>query len=146
MTDASGAIDAALAPDEEETAALRALWLALAGPLVWGGLESPRLGALPKLRRRVLELGERLASLAQPPAWLPGPRARLKSALATALAAREALAQCEQARADLGPGGERAAFDAAWQALSAQVERSLDARCARWATMLETLESDEHDD
>jgi hypothetical protein len=107
MTLDADAVDRALACDSGWLAALRRDWLALADLAVWGGAQSSRLGALPRLRKRVMELGERFASLGAPRGWIPQPRERLKSALATAIAARELLEQCAQALAELDAGAER---------------------------------------
>ena len=87
------AVDRAIACDADWLAALRRDWLALADLAVWGGAQSSRLGALPRLRKRIMELGERLASLGAPRGWIPQPRERVKSVLATAIAARELLDQ-----------------------------------------------------
>jgi hypothetical protein len=94
-------VDRALACDARWLQALRHDWLALMELAVWGGLASARLGALPRLRRRMLDLGERLAALGASRDWIPQPRERLKSALATALAVRELLAQCAQGLEEL---------------------------------------------
>ncbi|MGH8747266.1 MAG: hypothetical protein ACREUK_12350, partial [Burkholderiales bacterium] len=75
------AVDRVLACDARWLAALRRNWLALADLALWGGAQSSKLGALPRLRKRILELGERLASLGASRSWIPQPRERLKSAL-----------------------------------------------------------------
>jgi len=132
------AVDLALACDAEWLAGLRRDWLALADLAVWGGAQSSRLGALPKLRKRITELGERLAGLGAPRGWIPQPRERLKSALATAIAAGELLEQCGQLIAELEPGAARDELDAALAALSRRTRGRLDQQAARWAELLDS--------
>lgn len=118
-------------------AELRARWNALADVAVWGRLGSGELGALPRLRKRVLELGEKLAALQASRAWIPRPREQLKSALAAALAAKEALARCEEASAALD-GEARAALAACLAELRRGLEDRIDERAARWARLLDS--------
>lgn len=132
------AVDFALACDAEWLAGLRRDWLALADLAVWGGAQSSRLGALSKLRKRVLELGERLAGLGAPRGWIPQPRERLKSALATAIAAGELLEQCQQLIGELDAGAARDELAAALAALSRRTRARLGERAARWAELLDS--------
>ncbi len=138
-------VDRALVCDARWLQALRHDWLALIELAVWGGLDSARLGALPRLRRRMLDLGEKLAALGAPRDWIPQPRERLKSALATALAVRELLAQCAQGLEELQDNAARDALRAALRALAARAGERLDDYAARWARMLDgQLASEEH--
>jgi len=132
------AVDLALACDADWLAGLRRDWLALADLAVWGGAQSAKLGALPKLRKRIMELGERLAGLGAPRGWIPQPRERLKSALATAIAAGELLEQCAQVIAELDAGAARNELAAALAALSQRTRARLDERAARWAVLLDS--------
>jgi hypothetical protein len=132
------AVDRALACDPDWLAALRRDWLVLADLAVWGGVQSSKLGALPRLRKRIMELGERLASLDAPRGWIPQPRERLKSALATAIAAGGLLEQCAQALAELDAGVARDALAAALAGLSQRARAPLDELAARWAGMLDS--------
>jgi hypothetical protein len=131
-------VDRALTCDAEWLAGLRRDWLALADLAVWGGAQSSRLGALPKLRKRIIELGERLAGLAAPRGWIPQPRERLKSALATAIASGELLEQCGRLIAELDAGAARDELDAALAALSRRTRARLDEQAARWAELLDS--------
>lgn len=128
--------------DSAERDALRREWLALVDLAVWGGAQSQRMGALPRLRKRVAELGERLAAIDAPRGWIPRPRERLKSALASVLAARDALAQCAQAIDALDPAdadATREALRAALQRIEARAEPRMAAAAERWARQLEAL-------
>ena len=132
------AVDRALACDAGWLAALRRDWLVLADLAVWGGAQSSKLGALPKLRKRIMELGERLVSLGAARGWIPQPRERLKSALATAIAARELLEQCAQALAELDAGEAHDELAAALQVISRRARAPLDEHAARWAALLDS--------
>jgi hypothetical protein len=127
----------ALAPDVVWQSELRQAWLRVAETAVWGGIESAQLGAVPRLRKRVLELGEKLALLGAPAQWLAAPRERLKSALATALAAQTLLAQCEATLAQLAPGEARDALEAALAALAGSARDTLARRAESWANLLD---------
>ena len=132
------AVDRALVCDADWLTGVRRDWLALADLAVWGGAQSAKLGALPKLRKRIMELGERLAGLGAPRGWIPQPRERLKSALATAIAAGELLEQCAQAIAELDAGAARDELAAALAALSRRTRARLDEHAARWAELLDS--------
>jgi len=132
------AVDRALACDPGWLAGLRRDWLVLADLALWGGAQSSKLGALPRLRKRVMELGERLASLGAPRGWIPQPRERLKSALATAIAAGGLIEQCAQALAELDAGTPHDALAAALGDLSQRARAPLDELAARWAGMLDS--------
>jgi hypothetical protein len=132
------AVGRALACDPDWLAALRRDWLVLADLAVWGGAQSSKLGALPRLRKRIMELGERLASLGAPRDWIPQPRERLKSAPATALAAAGLLEQCAQALAELDEGSAHDALAAALTELTRRARAPLEELAARWAGMLDS--------
>ncbi len=132
------AVDRALAADAAWLAELRERWGALVKIVVWGRLASARIGALPRLRKRVLELGEKLAALGAPREWIPRPRERLKSALAAALAARALLEQCAQALDELDAGDDREALARSLAALREVAEAQLEQYAGRWAALLDS--------
>lgn len=85
-----------LALDAQWIDALRCGWLELIKTTVWSELHGARPGAIGRLRKRALEIGERLRSLAAARDWIPRPRERLKSARACALGMDEGLAALEE--------------------------------------------------
>lgn len=91
-----GDVDQALEIGAAWTEDARSAWRSLLDLLVWGQLGSPRLGGLPKARKRALDLGERLKSLVSDRDWIPRPRERLKNALASYLNASESLDELER--------------------------------------------------
>jgi hypothetical protein len=131
------AVEAALSLDAAWVGRLRAAWLHLIDLATWGDVRCARLGASGRLRKRVLETGERLKSLAGPRDWIPHPRERVKSALAAALNLRESLAALAQAAREAEAGADAAAFAGA----VADLQRAVDARLGTletlWAELLD---------
>jgi hypothetical protein len=114
----------------------RSLWLELASLAVFGELRLPEVGALPRLRRRVLDAGERLRALAADRGWIPRPREQLKNALASALGAQEALDQIAGVAPDL-QGPDRDRFAATLAALRAALADEITPRANKWAKLLD---------
>lgn len=135
-------VDAALEFEQARVAELRQQWQELIAIAVWDGVESDRLGAAPRLRKRLLELGERLKSLVASRGWIPHPRERLKSALAAALALRESLAAVAVVLPELRPGTEAARLTAAYQLLRCVLEQELQERETAWARLLDAQIAD----
>ncbi len=129
--------DAALQFNATWTAALQAQWLELTAVAVWDDVAMSRLGSAPRLRKRVLELGERLRSLTASRTWIPHPRERLKSALAAALAVRETLGMLDGLMPELAPGAGADRLRAALAALQATVMAELPQRETVWAGLLD---------
>ena len=128
-------VDAALTLDAAWADAIRQRWSALITLAVLGDLKTQRLGALPRFRRRVLDLGERLRSLLAAREWIPQPRDQLKSALASALSLRECLAQVEAGVAELDDGPDLDPLRAELAAFVAAVA-ALEPRMNAWASLL----------
>ena len=127
---------AAVTLDRAWVAEARAAWLALMELAVFGDVKSSRLGAMTRVRKRALDVGERLRSLVAERAWIPHPREQLKNALACALNLRESLTQLAASAKDVDAGGEAQALQAAIQRLEALAER-LRPLENRWASLLD---------
>jgi hypothetical protein len=138
-------VDDALTLDAAWKSELKQRWLALAGCAVFGAVGSSRIGGLPKARRRVLELGERLAALFADRAWIPHPRERLKNALASALALRETLDQLDRAAAELDRGAEIGLLRECVRAVQGSALAPLEALELRWVGMLDAQLRDADD-
>ena len=135
-------VDRALVLDPAWAARLRSLWLELAAAAVFGGLRGPHVGALPRLRRQVLDAGERLRALLADRAWIPQPRERLKNALASALALREALDALETAAREV-KGADAAAFRATLADLRTAALDEAARHANEWAVLLDRRAPDE---
>jgi hypothetical protein len=134
--------DAALALDDAWRGSVRQAWARIAELAVFGDLRAGAIGALPRLRKRVLELGERLRALAAARDWIPQPRERLKNALAAAIGARDALAEVRGQAGGL-TGADAAAFEAALAALASALEPVLGERANAWAALLARRHGDD---
>ncbi len=126
--------------------AMRTEWLALINLAVWGEVKSSRLGAMGRLRRRVLEVGEKLNSLCANRDWIPHPREQLKNALGSSFSLKESLATLQKAIADADGGADVAAFAAQAARLQAVIEAELPALENRWAEFLDTQYLDDEED
>jgi len=129
--------DAALQFDAAWMHALQSQWQALMTVAVWDDVAMTRLGSAPRLRKRVLELGERLRSLTASRAWIPHPRERLKSALAAALAVRETLDGLDALLPELAAGTGADRLRAALEVLRETVKSELPGRETAWARLLD---------
>lgn len=132
-----------IAPDWCE--ALQEGWTRLMVLAVWGEVKSGRLGAMGRVRRRVLETGEKLNSLCASRDWIPHPREQLKNALGSSLALKDALQQLQRGLQDVDGGADREAFVAALGVLEARLSDRLPALENRWAELLDS-QYDEVDD
>lgn len=97
--------------DPERIDDLRARWLRLLDLSVWGELKSAQIGALPRLRKRLLELGENLRSLVSDRTWIPQPREQVKGAMGASLKLRDSLLDLERAAAFIEGGADFPQFE-----------------------------------
>lgn len=122
----------------------RQAWLASMELAVWGDVRSSRLGVTARVRKRVLEVGERLKSLSADRAWIPHPREQLKNALASALNLRDSLRELERTAGSLDGGNDRDALIAGL----AQLRNAVDEIAPlenRWAQLLDAQYREAHD-
>jgi exonuclease VII small subunit len=124
----------ALAPDPRWERAAHSHWLALMDLAVWADLRLPQLGAVTRLRKRVLELGECLRSVGADRQWIPHPRERMKNALASTLRLRQCLRDLERIVEGLDEGTQSRAFRAQLAELAALAEElaPLERAWAQW--------------
>lgn len=130
-------VAAALAFDPAEVASLRQAWLRLLDLAVWGDLVSSKIGALPRLRKRLLETGEDLRSLVADRQWIPQPRERLKSALGSSVKLRDGLLNLERAAVLLDGGADFAVFERALMTWREALLRFIEVHEQRWAGLLD---------
>jgi len=138
------ALDRALAFEPSRLEALRRGWRTVIDLVVWAPPSSGRLGALARLRKRAFDLGEKLAALGASRAWIPHSRERAKSALASALAAAQALEQFAAPFAELEPGAERDSLAQAFAALRADAEQPIREYGEHCARLLEAVTQEEN--
>ncbi len=97
--------------DPEPLQDLRRRWIALLELAVWGDLKSQKIGAIPRLRKRLLETGESLRSVVNDRSWIPQVRERIKGAMAASLNLRDALLNLDRAAQAVDGGEDFAHFE-----------------------------------
>ena len=122
---------------------VRGTWLALMELSVWGDVKSSRLGAMSKLRKKVLDVGEKLKSLAADRAWIPHPREQVKNALGSSFNLKDSLLQLERSAQDVDGGSELATFNALLIELHGLIVQPLAPLENQWATLLNSQYQDE---
>lgn len=136
----------ALALDPAWVAELRQCWLGLMEICIFGDVKSSRLGAISRLRKRLLDVGEKLRSLTADREWIPHPREQLKNALGSSFNLKDSLGQLEKCAQDVDGGTELAAFNAAMARLHALIVSPLEGQENRWAALLDSQYRDEVED
>ncbi|WP_414040421.1 hypothetical protein ACJU26_15100 [Acidithiobacillus sp. M4-SHS-6] len=96
-------------------------WVALMELAVWGDLRSQQIGLAGKLRKRILEFGERLRSYVSDRSWIPHPRDQIKNALSTSLQLREVMEKVDEVLCPFAEGADLARLQSFWQAFSARL-------------------------
>ena len=132
--------------DPTWSAQLRDHWLNLMGLAVMGEVKSTRMGATSRIRKRLLELGEKLRSLIADRTWIPHPREQVKNALGSAYSLKDALLQFERAAQDADGGADYIKFAAAVVALHQCLLAHLPDLENRWAGLLDSQYSEDEDD
>ncbi len=132
------------APDDvtlpaELMTTVHAQWVTLMDLAVWGDLKSEQLGLLGKLRKRILDLGERLKSLDSDRAWIPKRRERIKNLLGSCLSARDALLQAERAAQNVSGGRDAEKLSEVFVALHKFITSDLQRHENTWAETLQAL-------
>lgn len=127
-------------------ASLRARWLSLMDLAVWGDLKGDKLGALTRLRKRLLEVGERLRSVAADRHWIPQPRERLKNLLGSSISLRDALVLAERSIQDVTAGKDKDRLNEQFVALHGLIQTDLRARENQWAAALQEINKKALDD
>jgi hypothetical protein len=132
-------VQASMAFDPDQITAFRTRWGQLMELAVFGDLKAGEIGALPKLRKRLLEYGEKIRSLFNDRSWIPQPREQVKSVLTASLDVRDKLQAVEKEVAGLTGGADREAFQAEFNALRDELVALMESREARWKDLLNQL-------
>lgn len=140
----SETIKQALKLDAAWTGEARKVWLALMDLAVCGDLGASRLGVLGRVRKRTLEVGEKLKSLSADRNWIPHPREQLKNALASALHLNDSVKELARIAGDLDNGADLGAFCAKLAQMQHLVQ-DLEPLEQRWAQLLDSHNRDQRD-
>ena len=136
----------AVTMDPAWVAEVKQVWLALMELTVWGDVKSSRLGAMGKLRKKTLDLGEKLKSLAADREWIPHPREQVKNALGSSFNLKDSLLQLERAAQDVDGGTELEQFNQLMVRLHMLVVTPLESLENRWAQLLDSQYLDEENE
>ncbi|WP_124949512.1 hypothetical protein [Sulfuriferula thiophila] len=142
----ANAVKLAVTIDTDLVNALRQHWLVLMELAVWGEVKSTRMGATSRMRKRLLEVGEKLRSLVADRAWIPHPREQVKNALGSAYSLKDALLQFERAAQDVDGGTDYAAFAAGVIALHQCLLDRLPDLENQWAGLLDSQYDEDEDE
>lgn len=132
--------------DPQPIAALRRDWLALLDLAVFGDVRSSKLGAVDRLRKRLLECGEGLRSLTNDRSWIPHPREQIKGAMGACVKLRDVLLGLDRAAQSVDGGADYAVFEKTLLAFRHDLLRLLEHHETLWATLLEEQYDDADDD
>ena len=77
--------------NDEKLKEIKSKWIEVMQLLMWCDVSSKKIGALPRSRKRVLEVGESFGSFISSKAWIEQPRQQLKSALGSSVKLRDSL-------------------------------------------------------
>ncbi len=129
----------AIALDSAWRDEVRGQWLRMMELAVWGDLKGTNPSAGGRLRKRVLEFGEKLRSLFNDRGWIPQPREQLKNLLGSCLSLRDSLTMLEKSAQDIGGGTDHAEFQQLLAGLQQMVAGRLRERENVWAAMLDGI-------
>lgn len=132
--------------DAEQITDLRNRWRDLMDLCVWGDLKSQKIGAIPRLRKRVLETGENLRSVLNDRRWIPQVRERIKGAMAASLNLRDALLQLERAAQVVDGGEDFKQFERDILDFRQQLLLFMEKHEKLWGDLLESLYDEPLDD
>lgn len=124
--------------DADQTEDLRQRWLSLLDLCVWGDLKSSKIGTLPRLRKRTLELGENLRSVLNDRTWIPQVRERIKGAMAASLNLRDALLQLERSAKLVEGGRDFSRFEASLLEFRGRLLQFMEHHERMWGDLLES--------
>lgn len=124
--------------DPEQVSDLRQRWLELLDLSVWGDLKSQKIGALPRLRKRLLETGENLRSVVNDRSWIPQVREQIKGAMGACLNLRDALQSLERAAQLIASGDDFSRFEPLILNFRQQLLLFLEKHEHHWGELLES--------
>jgi len=132
--------------DSDQVADLRTRWRGLLDLAVWGDLKTQKIGAVPRLRKRLLELGENLRSVINDRSWIPQERERIKGAMGAMLNLRDALLQLERAAQVIDGGEDFPRFEQDILELRQRLLVFVEKHEKLWGDLLESLYDEAEDD
>jgi len=138
-------IAASFAFDEEKLKQLKAHWLDVMQLLMFGDVGSKKIGALPRSRKRLLEVGESFGSFISSKTWIDQPRQQLKSALGSSVKLRDSLSALGLVNKHITEGADAENYQQEVKALELGFMTLLMHHENLWASILDGQDSDVED-
>lgn len=140
-------VRASFAFDPDTVAALRREWLTLLDLAVFGDVRSKKIGAIDRLRKRLLESGEGLRSLTNDRSWIPLAREQIKGAMGASVKLRDVLLGLERAAQTVEQGEDFERFERTLLDYRQRLLKLIEHHETLWATLLEEqYDIDEEDE
>lgn len=125
--------------DPQQIASLQQNWEAIMSLAMWGDVQSDQIGKAPRMRKRLLDLGESLQSFFSSKEWIEQPRQQLKSALGSSIKLRDSLSAFEASKKFIVKGDDLEAFIKACKTLEDELMSLLVQKENDWASALDSL-------
>jgi hypothetical protein len=132
--------------DRDKLAALRRDWLSLLDLAVFGDVRSSKIGAVDRLRKRLLESGEGLRSLTNDRSWIPHPRDQIKGGMGASVKLRDVLLGLERAAQSVDGGSDFPNFEKTLLGFRHELLQLIEHHEILWATLLEEQYEDIDDE
>ena len=139
-------VSASFAFDRDKLSVLRREWLALLDLAVFGDIRSSKIGAVDRLRKRLLESGESLRSLTNDRSWIPQPREQIKGAMGASVKLRDVLLGLERAAQSVDSGKDFVHFERTLLDFRRELLQLVEHHEILWATLLEEQYDDTDDE
>jgi len=114
-------------------------WENLMSLAMWGEIQSDKIGKSPRMRKRLLELGESIQSFFSSKDWVEQPRQQLKSALGSSIKLRDSLTAFKASVEFIVKGQDCAQFKQACTELEQELMSLLVEKENEWANALDSL-------
>ncbi len=125
---------------------IKSKWLGTMQLLMWSDVSSKKIGALPRSRKRVLEVGESFGSFISSKTWITLPRQQLKSALGSSVKLRDGLSALTLVNKHITEGSEAEKYQQSAKELDELLMSLILEYEYKWADLLETQNDIEDDD
>lgn len=124
--------------DQQQIEKIKQCWMTLMEIIVWYDVASTKIGALPRARKRVLEVGESFRSFIASKDWIDQPRQQLKSALGASVKLRDSLTALNTVCAQITEGEDVPRFQSIVSALDEMIMNFILPLENQWAELLDS--------
>lgn len=131
--------------DAQRIDKIKEKWIDVMQLLMWCDVSSKKIGALPRSRKRVLEVGESFGSFISSKTWITQPRQQLKSALGSSVKLRDGLSALTLVNKHITEGADAAQYQLQVKALDEMLMELILEYEYKWADILESQNADEED-